>query len=124
MQRMTLIVTSVIGLLVATNTNADNNIVWTDPWPKTGQQKGTIAVKGTITLDPGWHVNTSIGIEIWPADGGVQQFHNISVHDWYSGTDIGDLTSGKNYNVTARVTVVKMGTYQTLVLVTKQARAK
>jgi hypothetical protein len=122
---MTLIVTSVIGLLVATNTNADNNVLWADGWPKEGPVQASIVVKGTITVDAGWMAPNRVLLTVWPVGGGVPKYYSANVNQLTWGeTIIGGLTSGKKYHVSILGEFTKMGHVEQVLGDVRQATAK
>jgi hypothetical protein len=94
--------------LTANAALAQGTIEWDKGRPRTGSVAGSIEVKGTIKLEPGWSLmSANVVAEVWQSGGVLERFH-IAIerrHKTWGVFRIQGLKPGASYNVIVIVSV-------------------
>ena len=92
-------------------------ISWHPTYPRTGQLRGSIIVKGVVFTNKGWKVpQKKVKVEIWPRGGGVALFFEADVKNGVWGpSTIAGLSSGDSYNVVVVVPLTSQSTRTALI---------
>jgi hypothetical protein len=104
MVRLQLCLAIVLGLVFMGNANAQGKVSWTSGYPQaSGSNMGSIAVKGSVSLDSGWNFIDGT-IRVWK-DGTEETLGTVNTDTSFEA-EIGGLNSCDTYNVTVEFRLV------------------